>query len=209
MKILLYDECEKLLKKFNFASYSKIKELKELKEVVEFLGFPIVLKVLSKNALHKTDFGLVKICRNKEEIDECWFGLLNNIQKLKLKEYKIIAQEFIKGIEVFAGIKRDETFGHIILFGLGGIFVEVLRDVSIRVCPISKKDAKEMIEEIKGKKILFGYRGMKANINFLKKFLVKLSKVPLKYENIQELDINPLIINEKEGKIVDCRIIFS
>ena len=66
-----------------------------------------------------------------------------------------------------------------------------------------------MIEEIKGKKILFGYRGMKANINFLKKFLVKLSKVPLKYENIQELDINPLIINEKEGKIVDCRIIFS
>lgn len=205
MEIYLLDEAKKILKGFKFAKFRELKNLKDAKDFFDESS-SLVLKVLSKQAIHKTEFGFVKVCKKQEEIEEKWFEIISNIQKANIKNYKIIGQEFVDGIELIVGIKRDETFGHLILFGLGGIFVEIIKDYSLRICPITKKDAKEMINEIKAKKILFGYRGKKANLKFIEKFLVKISKLPLKL-NVKELDINPLIINEKEGKIVDARII--
>ena len=111
---------------------------------------------------------------------------------------------------IITGLKKDPTFGHVIAFGVGGIFTEIIKDVVFRVCPISKKDAIEMIKEIKAYKILEGTRGEKpVNFYSLLRVLLALSELSKKYENIEELDINPLIVNEKNAKIVDARIVFT
>lgn len=164
-------------------------------------GFPCVLKVISDKISHKTEANGVRIVRNEQE--------LRDAAKDLAKMGNILIQEYIDGVEVFLGIKYDETFGHVILAGLGGIFVEVLKDVSFRVCPVTQKDAREMIGELKGKALLQGARGRKVSEKAVIDAIVKLSQLPKKHENIQELDINPFMVNEKVGKAVDARIVFQ
>jgi acyl-CoA synthetase (NDP forming) len=133
----------------------------------------------------------------------------NELKKIKNFE-GVMVQEYIDGKFIITGLKKDATFGHVIAFGLGGIFTEIIKDIAFRVCPITKKDAIEMIKEIKAYKILEGARGEKP-INFysLLRVLLALSELSKRYKNIEELDINPLIVNEKNAKIVDARIVFS
>ena len=119
-------------------------------------------------------------------------------------------QEFCEGTEFFMGIKRDATFGHVLLAGLGGIFVEVYKDVAFRVCPITRTDAESMLDELKGKAILAGVRGQKPiNRKALIDIMVSLSELPKKLPNLQELDVNPFIINDKQGVAVDARIVLK
>lgn len=171
-------------------------------------SFPVVLKLAAKNLIHKSDIGAVQIAKHPNELEKKITLLTVTAKKNKLKLDGIIIQEYIEGHQLIIGIKKDPTFGHCIMLGLGGIFVELLKDVAFRVCPITEKDATEMINELQGKKILNGFRGgIKANINELKKIMVKVSFLPKKLPKIEELDINPLILNSKEGKIVDARIV--
>ncbi len=119
-------------------------------------------------------------------------------------------QEFFKGREIIIGLKKDETFEHVIMVGIGGIYTEILKDVSFRVCPINLDDADEMLNELKLKKLLEGVRGEKRiNFKLLNSLLVKVSKLPEKYGDIKEMDINPLIVNSKDAKIVDARIVLE
>lgn len=165
------------------------------------LKFPVVLKISGK--LHKSDLNGVKVNVREEDF-------LNEFDNLKKITKKVMVQECLDGKQVILGIKKDQTFGHALLFGMGGIFVETLKDVSFRVCPVEKKDIGEMITEIEGYPILAGIRGEKpVNFNEIKNILLKLCKLSKKYNNIEELDINPLIVNHKEAKIVDARIVFS
>ena len=115
---------------------------------------------------------------------------------MKIKGTKaILVQEFIKGIELIIGIKKDSSFGHALMFGVGGVMVELLKDVSFRICPITHKDAEEMINDLKAKDLLTGFRDSKpVNLNLLKKCLIKASEIPKKFPNIKELDINPLLM---------------
>ncbi len=160
-----------------------------LKEV----KYPSIAKIITSG--HKTEKGGVKIVNSYEEA-----------RKFLRKHKKIIIQNIAKGIELFLGVKKDPVFGQVILFGLGGIFVEVLNDVSIRVCPITKSEAEEMIKEIKGHKVLQGYRGLKpVNISKLAEIISKLSNIAVKY-NIKELDINPMFAEKNKFSIVDARI---
>ena len=136
------------------------------------------------------------------------YDFYNRFNALKKKSNQILVQEYIKGKEVILGLKKDDTFGYSIMLGLGGVFVEVFDDVSFRVCPVSKKDALDMIKEIKAYKVLKGIRGDKPiNFSLLVKNILKLNS--LTKLDINELDINPLIINQKEAKIVDARIILE
>jgi len=115
-----------------------------------------------------------------------------------------------KGQECIVGMIRDPQFGPVIMFGLGGIFVEVLKDVSFRVAPLAEEDIDEMIKEIKGYKILTGIRGEKAkDINAIKSILAKLSEIAINHAEIEEIDLNPVIVHEKGVSIVDSRIIIS
>lgn len=165
------------------------------------LGFPVVLKITGK--LHKSDLHGVKINVHEEDFFSDFFYL-------KKLTKKVMVQKHIEGKQIILGIKKDPTFGHVIIFGLGGIFVETLKDLSFRVCPLEKNDVEEMIREIKGYEILLGTRGENpVDINKIKLLLLKLSKLAKKYKNLEELDINPLIVNEREAKVVDARIVFS
>jgi len=119
----------------------------------------------------------------------------------------VLVQEHVSGVEAFLGIKNDPTFGHVLLAGIGGIFVEVYKDIAFRVCPITKKDAESMLDELKGKALLEGVRGMKVNRKSLLDAMVKLSELPTKIPKLEELDVNPFFVNSKEGVAVDARLV--
>ncbi len=170
---------------------------------------PLVLKIVSDQAIHKTEMGAVKIVNHNAEVSESFNELLNIAKKNKIKIEGILAQEFVEGQQLILGIKKDVTFGHVIAVGLGGIFTELLKDVSIRKCPITKDEAQAMLDELQVSKLFHNFRNIKLNTDLLKDTLVSLSHFPNKNKNIQELDINPFILNDKTGKAVDVRIVLE
>lgn len=166
---------------------------------------PLVLKVISPYAIHKTEVKGIRIIKDQTQIKSNF----NDLMKIKGAK-SVLVQEYIEGIELIIGLKQDASFGHALMFGIGGIMVELLKDVSFRICPINHKDAEEMINELKAKQLLFGFRGSNPiNLNLLTKCLVNVSEIPKKYPNLKELDINPLIINDKHAVVVDARLSFS
>ena len=184
------------------AEHIVAKKVEDAQQFAEKVGYPLVLKALSPKIVHKTEAGAVRIVHAAAQ-------LAKEFDALKKLAPNILAQEFVKGNEFILGLKKDPTFGHVILAGIGGIYVEVYKDVSFRVCPIAEKDAEAMLDDLQGKAILAGARGKKLNKKALVDALVKLSKLPEKQKNIAELDINPFILNDKGGRIVDARVILE
>ena len=176
---------------------------------LEIFNFCAAVKIVSDNIVHKTDVGAIKIVQDKDQFFSALSSMIKIADKFKAKGFMI--EEFVDGQELIIGIKRDGVFGHVLVFGIGGIFVEILKDVSFRACPITMEDAESMINELKSKKILLGARGKKYDLDSLKKTLVAISKIPLTKEGmkIEELDINPFMLNEHDGKVVDARIVFE
>ena len=176
------------------------------------IGFPIVLKIVSPQVLHKSDAGGVIVGVNDEKgIREGYQKIISNIKKNVPTAVidGILVQEMApKGTEIIIGSTVVPTFGPTIMFGLGGIFVEILKDVSFRLAPITKDDAWEMIDEIKAKKILDGARGMpKADKETIIATLLSISKMLMECPEIKELDMNPLLVYEKGARAVDARVI--
>ena len=205
MTVMDLEESMKLLRKYKIplAKSRFAGSEREVSQAATAVGFPLVMKLVSSKITHKTDAG--GIILNIQNLQEA----KNAYKKLgKLRGFKgAMLQEMVKGREIIIGGKRDIQFGPTVLFGLGGVFVEVMKDFSLRICPISLKDADEMIREIKGYKLLQSFRGEKA-VNFpeLKKTLHKANKLMM-HENVKELDINPLIANEKRVVAVDARVV--
>lgn len=198
-------KAENFLRKFVPVAKSQlVSSFREIK-----IKTPCVLKIVSDDALHKTEIKGVRIVKQKEDLEKEFNDLLSVAKKKKIRLDGILVHEFVEGSELIIGIKRDQIFGHVILFGIGGIFTEVLKDFSTRKCPINLRDAEEMINELKAREIFYGARGIKLNRELMKKILVKASEIPLKNRKIEELDINPFILNEKEGKVADARIVLS
>ena len=191
-----------------------VKNLEEAKSFVKKVGYPVVLKVISPQIIHKTEVGGVILnIRSDKELFEAFHEIMKNVERsmpnAEIKGF-FIQKMMPRDYEVIIGGKKDPTFGQTIAFGLGGIFVEVFEDVSFRVVPISKEDATEMIQEIKGYKILKGYRGKKlADINALIDILLKTSKMLEENEEIKELDINPVFVLHKGAYAGDARIILE
>ena len=173
--------------------------------IAETIGYPVALKINSPDILHKTEAGGLKLnIKNTEELLAAYHEILTNARKYNpdARLNGILVQEMVSGgIEVIIGVNNNPQFGPTVIFGLGGIFVEILQDVSIRVAPLSFEDAMEMIKEIKGFNILSGARGKaKADIPAIADVLVKVSQMALDLEDqIAELDINPLLVMP-EGK---------
>lgn len=184
----------------------------EAVEAAEKIGYPIVLKIVSPQILHKSDAGGVIVGIDNEK------GIRDGFNKIieNAKAYKadaeitgILVQEMApKGTEIIVGSTTDPTFGPTLMFGLGGIFVEILKDVSFRVAPITKLDAAEMIDEIKAVKILEGARGMPPSHKpTLADILYKTSNMLMECPEIKELDMNPVLAYPDDARIVDARII--
>jgi len=182
------------------AKFELADSLQKVERAQKKFGFPCVLKLVSPKVVHKTEEGGVKVVHDPAELQETANSFL--------KKGKVLVQEKCDGVELFLGIKNDPSFGHVLLAGVGGIFVEVYKDISFRVCPISKNDAEQMLDELKGRKLLEGIRGMKpVNRKALVGAMVSLSHLPKKVEGLEELDVNPLFANDESVVAVDARIV--
>ncbi len=174
------------------------------------IGFPVVLKLMAEDIVHKSDTGAVKLnIKNEDETANAFEELMNiPSQAEKLISVQKMANEPIT--ELILGMTTDAQFGPALMFGIGGILVELLEDVSFRIAPITEYDAREMIKEIKGFPILDGYRGKpKADIDAIVKTLLKVSELVIKHEEIYEMDLNPVFIYDKGLICVDARIILK
>ena len=173
------------------------------------IGYPVVLKIDSKQVSHKTEVGGVLTgLRYPNEVSQAFEKIKQNAETHKVKFEGVLVQKMGAGIEVIIGGKKDPQFGPVVMFGLGGTLVELLKDVSFRICPVGKEEIKEMIFETKGSQLLNGFRGKpKGDINALVDTIHKVSKIMMT-EDIDEMDINPLfVLPEGQGVLaVDFRI---
>ncbi|MCD6514776.1 MAG: acetate--CoA ligase family protein [Candidatus Odinarchaeota archaeon] len=190
------------------------RDVDEAIEKAKEIGFPVVLKIFSPDILHKSDVGGVKVnLKNEEELRKAYEEIMNNV-KSRVPNARIegvVVQEFAPdGLEVIIGGLFDQFFGPVIMFGLGGIWVELLKDVTFRLAPIDEREADEMIKEIKGYKLLTGYRGAEpVDIEEIKKALVNVGKLLYENQEIKELDLNPIMTYRNGIKVVDARIILK
>jgi acyl-CoA synthetase (NDP forming) len=188
--------------------------LKEAVAIGKEIGFPVVLKIASPDISHKTEAGGVKTgLKNAGEVKRAWEDIMASV-KAKFPDAKIegvSVQEMARpGVEIIIGMFKDPQFGPVIMFGLGGIFVEVLKDVSFRLIPIEKRDAEEMVREIKGFTLLKGFRSMEpVDIESLVDVLLKVSALVEKTPEIKELDLNPVFTYSDAAVAVDARIILG
>jgi acyl-CoA synthetase (NDP forming) len=182
--------------------------------LAEKVGFPVVLKIISPQIVHKSDIGGVRLGLNsKEEVSSTYDEMISQV---RTKEPSatiegISVQSMARpGVEVIIGMSKDPQFGPVLMFGLGGVLVEVLEDVSFRIVPLVKRDAQEMIKEIKGHPLLEGYRGQEpANIEMLEETLLKLSDLAQSHSEIKEIDLNPIFAYKDGLTAVDARIILE
>jgi acetyl-CoA synthetase (ADP-forming) len=180
----------------------------------EGIGYPVVLKIVSPDIIHKFDVGGVVLnLKSPSEVKEAYQNIIKNVKKHKpdAKIVGVLVQEMAPtSTEVIVGATKDPQFGPALMFGLGGIFVEVLKDVTFRIAPITESDAREMITEVKAYPILKGYRGQPpADIDAIVNILLNTSKLVMDHQEIKELDLNPIMVYEKGAKTVDARIILE
>lgn len=178
------------------------------------LGYPVVLKIVSPDIIHKSDVGGVILnLKEDKEVESAFDRIINNAEKVSSPSRIVgvlVSPMAPKGQECIIGMVRNPQFGHVVMFGLGGIFVEVLKDVSFRVTPLTNLDVDEIITEIKGYPLLTGIRGEEPkDINTLKDIVVRISKMAIDNPEIKEVDLNPIIVHEKGASIVDARIILE
>ena len=215
-KFLLEPEAKAICMEYDIP-VTKFKVASSEDEAVKFaeeIGYPIVLKIVSPDVIHKFDVGGVILnLKSAEEVRKAYNQIIENVRKHKpnARILGVTVQEMVPpSTEVIVGAIKDAQFGPTLMFGLGGIFVEVLKDVTFRIAPITEEEAKEMISEIKAYPILKGYRGNPpADIDSIAKILVNTSKLVMDHQEIKELDLNPIIVYESGAKTVDARIILE
>ncbi|HXX59425.1 MAG TPA: acetate--CoA ligase family protein [Dehalococcoidales bacterium] len=177
-------------------------------------GFPVVLKIASSDVVHKSDAGGVKLgLQTAAAVGQAYTDIMKAVKASfpKAKIDGVSVQPMAKpGVEVIIGMSKDAQFGPVIMFGLGGILVEILKDVSFRIVPLEKRDAVEMVREIKGFPVLQGFRGSEpVDIENLEKMIMKISAFIEKNSDIKELDLNPVFAYKDGAIAVDARVILE
>jgi acyl-CoA synthetase (NDP forming) len=178
------------------------------------LGFPVVLKIVSPAIVHKSDSGGVKLgLASAAQVGRAYSEIIAAAKKAepKAKIHGVSVQKMARpGVEVIMGMTKDAQFGPVLMFGLGGVFVEVLKDVTFRIVPLVRRDASQMFRVIKGYPLLEGYRGQEpANVTVLEDLLLKLSDFVDKTPEIKELDLNPILAYGDGAVAVDARVILE
>lgn len=193
--------------------YGLATDMEQAVEVANSIGYPVVMKITSKTITHKTDVGGVIVgIQSEEHLREEYEALIERLREKNILDglEGVIVQEMVKGSrEMVCGVATDPQYGPMMMFGLGGVFIEVLKDVIFRLAPLTDIDAEEMIKSVKSYELLKGARGTKpAQIDQIQESLLRLSQLVSDFGFIDELDINPLLISEKtgEGIAVDGRI---
>jgi len=177
-------------------------------------GFPVVLKIVSPDIVHKSDAGGVKLgLRTSKQVGRAYDDILVAV---KQKHPRVVIQGVSvqkmarPGVEVIIGMTKDAQFGPVLMFGLGGILVEILKDVSFRIVPLTKRDAGEMVREIKGYPLLEGYRGQEpVDVSKLEELLLKVSDFVEQNPEVKEIDLNPMFAYREGAVAVDARVILA
>lgn len=183
-------------------------------KMADELGYPIVLKIVSPQITHKSDVGGVALNLGSSAEVAAAFDTIVASAKKAVPDATIdgvaVQRMEKQGIEVIIGMTTDPQFGPVLMFGLGGVMVEILKDVAFRVVPINERDARQMINEIKGKPLLDGYRGSDAaDIGKLQELLLKVSSFIETHPEVAELDLNPVFAYKDGAKAVDARIVLG
>lgn len=204
-------ESKKVLASYNIPVTNEmiLRNAGDLQDAARKIGYPMVLKACSSEIVHKTEKGLVHTgITNLNEAKSAYNSIIEGMEKTG---GNVLAQEMIQGKrELVVGLVRDPQFGPCVMFGLGGIFTEVLKDVSFRVAPVSRSDALDLMEDIRGKKILDSFRGMPpVDRDLLADIITAVGKIGIDHDMVQEIDINPLIISEGKPIAVDAAIILK
>lgn len=215
-KILMEHESKEILKAYKIPTTREglAADVDSAVKLATEIGFPVALKVCSPEIIHKSDVGGVIIgLKTPNEVEEAYKRIVKNVgaKRPEAKVLGVLVQEVApKGYEVVVGAVRDAQFGPVVMFGLGGVFVEVLKDVSFRLVPLSKREALEMMRETKSFKVLEGVRGEKpAALYALAEAITRVGKVIVALPDIMEIDINPLIVHDRGLVAVDARIVLS
>jgi len=215
-KVLLETEAKAICMEYGIpvTVFKLAKNEKEAAEFAEHIGFPVVLKIVSPQIIHKSDAGgVITNLKNKNEVQDAYCKLLENAKKYNsaARIYGVLVQEMApQATEVIVGAIKDPQFEQTLMFGLGGIFVELLKDVTFRVAPITREDAAEMITEVKAYPLLKGYRNTPpTDTKAIVEILLNTSKLIMDYPEIKELDLNPVMAYKKGAKTVDARIILE
>ena len=213
---LLEDEAYDLLSLYGVPvpGHCLARSLEELRSCASRVRYPHVLKIVSPDIVHKSDVGGVIIgVKNIDEDISAYKRIIESVSK-KAPESRvtgILVQHMVpEGLEVIIGGIRDRFFDVVVMFGLGGILVEVLRDVSFRVSPLTYDDALEMLEDIKARKVLYGVRGMPPrDREALAKIIYGIYQLMDKHRNIKEIDLNPVMSYERGAYVADARVIIG
>jgi len=211
---LLETEAKELLREYGIPvpDFRLIKSEDEITGLAKEMNFPITMKIVSPDIIHKTDAGGVKLnIKDEKEAKLAYQEIISKAKKYNKEAqiFGVITYSMIpKATEIIIGMMKDPHFGPVIMFGLGGIFVEILKDISFRVLPIEERDAREMITEIRGYEILKGARGKSPrDIQAIEGVLMKISKLTMENPKINEIDLNPIFVFEKGLQVVDARMI--
>ncbi|MFZ0944086.1 MAG: acetate--CoA ligase family protein [Syntrophobacteraceae bacterium] len=183
----------------------------EAVSVASKMGFPVALKISSPDVVHKTETGGVMVSLKDEGEVRRAFKEIVDMFKADSPAKRldgVMVQELGKGFELIVGTRKDPQFGPVLMFGLGGIFAEAMKDVAFRLVPIDSRDAKEMIEELKGYAALKNPRKGTIDLPAIEKFLMQVSKFLEKHSEIQEMDLNPVFVASRDIEVCDARISF-
>jgi acetyl-CoA synthetase (ADP-forming) len=182
--------------------------------IAEKLGYPVVMKVVSPQVIHKSDVGGVRVgIQARKQLVEAYDAIVKSVKRhspdAQIKG-QVIAKMAGEGVETIVGLKRDQVFGPVVMFGIGGIFVEVYEDVSFRLCPVGEKEAEDMLSEVKGHKLLGGFRGKpKADMDALKKVILAVCALGTENPEVGSVDLNPVLVNGDGAWALDTRIVLQ
>ncbi|HJJ22980.1 MAG TPA: acetate--CoA ligase family protein [Nitrosopumilus sp.] len=215
-KVITEESSKSILKTYGVKvpPFALVTSAEDVAKQAKKIGFPLVMKVVSPQILHKTDVGGVKVgLDNVNDVKKTFNDMHGRLSKKKGVEVKgILLEKMVpKGIELIVGIQNDSQFGPIMMVGLGGIMTEVMKDVAFRMLPITTSDAKSMINELKGSKLLKGFRGSAPiDLNMVAKMLVQIGKLGVdNADYVNSIDFNPVIVYPKSYYVVDAKIILN
>ena len=215
-KVITEEAAKSILKKYKISvpGFSLVNSSQQAAKDAKKLGFPLVMKVVSPQILHKTDVGGVKVgIDNVADVKKIFNDMHGRFSKKKDVDVKgILLEKMVpKGVELIVGIQNEPQFGPVIMVGLGGVLTEIFKDVAFRMLPITTADAKSMLNELKGFQILKGFRGSKpVDLNMLAKALVQIGKIGVDYADyINSINFNPIVVYPKSYKVVDAKIILN
>lgn len=215
-KFLLEPEAKTVCRAYGIpiTDFKLAKNGAEAVKFAEKIGYPVVLKIVSPDIIHKSDVGGVIVnLEDGKDVQSAYKQIMDSVKRHKpnAKIVGVLVQEMApQSTEVIVGATKDPQFGPTLMFGLGGIFVEILKDVTFRIAPITEDEAREMITAVKAYPLLKGYRNTPlADIEAIVEILLNTSRLVMEHQEIKELDLNPIMVYEKGAKTVDARIILE